>query len=295
MLLENQGFIEPVGRLKDLWDEALGLETNLIAITARKRIVEAAITDSRIKLRTLPEVERTFAKLNRDVQADQSVYAMLAQRYEEARIQEAGRVSSVRIVNKALGAGKIQPRMQRSLSLGLVVAIVLALGFAFGIEYLDTSVRTPEDMERHGIPVMANIPLLPATKSRRIRWGKQPVTSHLMTHADPSSSGAEAFRVLRTNVLFAGATRPCKVIAVTSPGPSEGKSTVAVNLAASLAKAGHRTLIIDADLRAPVLHTVFEHPRKPGLTDLVAFEEPPVDVIQPAGMDNLYCLTSGTL
>jgi tyrosine-protein kinase Etk/Wzc len=294
-LLENQGFIEPVGRLRELWDEALALETGMTSTLARKRILENSIVEHRAKLRTLPEVERTFAKLNRDVEADRAVYAMLSQRYEEARIQEAGRVSSVRIVDRARYGVKISPQTNRDLSIGLLVALVLGVGISFAIDYFDKSVRSPGEVERYGLPVLANIPVLPSGKSGRARWGKHPVTTHLITHADPSSSGAEAFRVLRTNLLFSGATRPCKTIVVTSPGPSEGKSTVSVNLAASLAKAGHKTLLIDADLRAPVLHSIFGHQRKPGFTDLVAFEEPSPNTISQAKLENLYCLTSGTI
>jgi capsular exopolysaccharide synthesis family protein len=293
-LLENQGFIEPVGRLRELWDSALSLETDLSAVLARKRVIEAAIIDHRAKLRVLPEVERTFAKLNRDVQADRRVYEMLSQRYEEARIQEAGRVSSVRIVDSAQGAVKIRPRVQRSLTLILLVALVLGLCVGIVFEFFDTSIRSPEQLERFGLSVLVNIPVLSTTKSRKARWG-QAVQSHLITHADPASSGAEAFRVLRSNILFMASARSNSVIVVTSPGPSEGKSTAAVNLSASLANAGHKTLLIDADLRAPILHSVFSHSRKPGLSDLVVFDETLKRAIFPAGLDNLFCLSSGTI
>ncbi len=290
-LLEGEGFIEPVGRLKELWNLALELEIDLTTLTARKRILEAAALDHRAKLRRLPEVERTYAKLTRDVETDRQVYAMLSSRYEEARIQEAGKISSVRIVDRAQYAGKIKPQRRKDLSMGLVVALVLALGVAFAVEYFDSSLRTPDDLERRGYPILGTIPILP----KESRWKKNPITSHLMTHAKPSSSGAEAFRVLRTNMLFASATRPFSTILVTSSEPNEGKSTVAVNLAVSLAQAGHKTLLVDADLRAPVLHSVFERARKPGFTDLVVFKSEIEEAIFQTQIDGLSCIASGTI
>ncbi len=290
-LLDNQAFIDPMGRLRGLWEAALELETDLTSITARKEVLEAAIVDLRARLRNLPEVERTFAKLSRDVESDRAVYAMLSQRYEEARIQEAGRISTVRIIDRARGATQVKPLVHRDLTLGALIALVLAVVVGFGVDYLDTTVRGPEDVERRGLVVLANIPLFPG----KARWGKNPITAHLITHSDPSSSAAEAYRVLRTNLLFSAIGNPCTMIAVTSSEPGEGKSTATVNLGATLAQAGHRTLLIDADLRAPVLHSVFEHARKPGFSDVVVFDTPSSDVIFETNVKNLFCMTSGTI
>ncbi|MCU0610670.1 MAG: polysaccharide biosynthesis tyrosine autokinase [Candidatus Eisenbacteria bacterium] len=290
-LLESGGIIEPVGRLRSLWESALELEIDLTSVNARKSIVEAALTDLRAKLRNLPEVERTYAKLTRDVEADRAVYAMLSQRYEDARIQEAGRVSPIRVVDKAAYASQVRPIIQRDLSLAAIIGAVIALVVGFGVDFLDTTIRGPEDAEKRGLPVLANVPVLPG----KSRWGKNPITSHLVTHAEPSSSGAEAFRVLRTNLLFSAAGSPCAVIAVTSAEPGEGKSTATVNLGATLAQAGNRTLLVDCDLRAPVLHSVFEHARKPGFSDVVVFGMSPREVLFATSVENLFCMTSGTI
>jgi capsular exopolysaccharide synthesis family protein len=101
--------------------------------------------------------------------------------------------------------------------------------------------------------------------------------------------------MLRTGLAFANAERPLRAIAVTSPGPSEGKSTVAINLAAVLAQAGSRVLLVDADMRRPVLHTAFKHAKKPGLSDLAVMNGDPAQAIFPTGLDGLYCLPCGTI
>ena len=101
--------------------------------------------------------------------------------------------------------------------------------------------------------------------------------------------------MLRTNLAYAGIERPLRTIAVTSPGPNEGKSTIGVNLASVLAQAGSRVLLVDADLRHPTLHTVFKRRRKPGLSDLIALNSDPAQAILPTGLDGLFFLPCGTM
>jgi len=176
-----------------------------------------------------------------------------------------------------------------------MLAMVLALGTAYASEYLDTSVHGPRDLERRGYSLLGSIPQLSTTgrgwPGRKI----EDVTSHLITHTDVESSGAEAFRMLRTGLAFSSAERPLRTIAVTSPGPSEGKSTVAVNLASVLAQAGSRVLLVDADLRHPMLHTVFKHKKKPGLSDVIISSSSPNEAIFATGLDGLFCLPCGTI
>ena len=222
------------------------------------------------------------------------VHSLLSERYEEARIQEVGRISSVRILDRARGAAQTKPNVRSSLAAALLLALVLAIGSVVGAEYFDTAVHGTGELERRGYSVLGSIPQLLTTGRRRSRRSED-VTSHLITHTDVESSGAEAFRMLRTALAFATAERPARVIAVTSPGPSDGKSTVAVNLASVLAQAGSRVLLVDADLRHPVLHTVFKHSKKPGLSDLVVLNSDPAQAIFATGLDGLFCLPCGTI
>jgi capsular exopolysaccharide synthesis family protein len=220
------------------------------------------------------------------------VHSLLSERYEETRIQKAGKLSSVKIIDHAQSAAQTQPDVRRSLSVGLMLALALALGSIWGAEYLDTAIHGPRELERRGYSVLGSVPQL-LSAGRRRRNGD--VTSHLITHTDVESSGAEAFRMLRTGLAFANAERPLRAIAVTSPGPSEGKSTVAINLASVLAQAGSRVLLVDADMRHPMLHTVFKHAKKPGLSDLAVMSGDPAQAIFPTGLDGLFCLPCGTI
>ncbi len=291
-LITQQGFADPVGQLGARFESALTLRTGLAASRARKEALAGALARYDAQIAKLPETERLLAGLTRDAETDRRVHSLLSERYEETRIQEAGRLPSVKIIDYAQSAAQTQPDVQRSLSLGLMLALALALGSIWGAEYLDTSIHGPRELGRRGYSVLGSIPqLLSAGQHRR----NGDVTSHLITHTDVESSGAEAFRMLRTGLAFANAERRLRAIAVTSPGPSEGKSTVAVNLASVLAQAGSRVLLLDADMRHPMLHTVFKHAKKPGLSDLVVMSGDPAQAIFPTGLDRLSCLPCGTI
>jgi capsular exopolysaccharide synthesis family protein len=289
-LIEQQGFLDPVGQLSDLVNQVYGVQTDLVTLRAEEASYKSALANYEVMLQGLPETERQMAHLTRDVETDQTIYTLLSQRYEEARIQEVSRVSSIRIVDLAQGAGRIKPNVQSNILFGFFLALGLAIGCAFVVDYTDTSIRSPEGLERQGLSVLANVPLL--ARDRRAKAAG--ITSHLLTHTSPESSGAEAFRMLRTSIQFASIDKPIRSIMVTSSGPLEGKSTVAVNLATVLAQAGFRTLLIDADLRRPMLHRVFDQKRKPGFTDLILSGGSSTEgVVFSTPVDRLFCLPSG--
>ncbi len=293
-LIAQQGFGDPIGQLSTQFEAVLTLKAGLAASKARQEALASALSSYDAKLERLPETERILAALTRDAETGRRVHALLSERYEETRIQEAGRLPSVRIIDHAQGASQTQPDVQRSVSFGLMLALALALGSVWATEYLDTSIHGPRELERRGYSVLGSVPqLMVGGPLRRRRDGD--VTSHLITHTDVESSGAESFRMLRTGLAFANAERPLHTIAVTSPGPSEGKSTISVNLASVLAQAGSRVLLIDADLRHPVLHTVFKHGKKPGLSDLIVLNSDPAQAIFQTGLDGLFCLPCGTI
>ncbi len=293
-LVAQQGFTGPVGGLSELLASSLTISTGLAAARARQEALANAMSENRGPIARLPEAERILAGLTRDVEIGRSVYSLLSQRYEEARIQEVGQKSPVQVMDRALDAHQTRPNVRTSLSFGLLLALALTFGSVYAAERLDTSVHGPSGLSRHGFSVLGSIPRLSTAGRGWRRRRREDVTSHLITHTDPDSSGSESFRMLRTNLAYAGIERPLRTIAVTSPGPSEGKSTVAVNLASVLAQAGSRVLLVDADLRYPMLHNLFKCGKKPGLSDLIVLNGSPDQAILPTGLDGLFLLPCGT-
>lgn len=173
-----------------------------------------------------------------------------------------------------------RPRVALNLMLGALVGLLLGLGLAFFIEYLDTSVKTMQDVENLlGLPVLAIIP-------QNIR---------LLHREIGDTPDAEAYRILRTNIEFNRKDPAANAISLVSGGPGEGKSTTLANLAYISAQGGYSTLIVDADLRRPVQHTLFDIGNDAGLTNYLTTDLSVEDVVFPTGIDNLSLLPSGIL
>ena len=173
-----------------------------------------------------------------------------------------------------------KPNAALQLILGAVLGLLLGLGFAFFLEYLDTSVKTLDDVERYlGVPVLAVIP-------------KDVGVLHKQSGISPD---AEAYRILRTNIEFNRKSADANAITIVSGGAGEGKSTTLVNLAFICAQGGYNTLMIDADLRRPKLHTFFDINNSVGLTNYLTTDLQLEDVILQTPIDNLYFMPSGIL
>lgn len=175
----------------------------------------------------------------------------------------------------------------------LIVALASAVGFMLGLsgalllEYIDDTIKSTEDINSSlGVTALGGI-----TRMKGKNYRGRLVITH-----DPFSPLVEAYRLIRTNIQFAAVDEPIKSILVTSANPGEGKSLTASNLAVVMAQAGHKTIIVDSDLRIPILHKVFQVPNLNGLTDLLRSSQPELDEsMQDTGIENLKIITCGPL
>jgi capsular exopolysaccharide synthesis family protein len=173
-----------------------------------------------------------------------------------------------------------RPRVALNLILGVFFGFVLGFGVAFFIEYLDTSVKTMEDIETYfGLPVLAVVP-------RGIG---------VLMDLPPDTPDAEPYRILRTNIEFNRKDSAANVLTLVSGGPGEGKSLTLVNLAYTFAQSGLKTLIVDADLRRPRQHTIFGVSNSKGLTDYLSKGVPISELVLPTKVENLQMVPSGKL
>jgi len=189
--------------------------------------------------------------------------------------------SSVVIVDEAGPENKpVRPNIPLNISLGVIVGLIMGFGLAFFIEYLDTSVKTIDDVERAlQAPVLGVIP--------------QNVGS--LIQEGPESPHAEAYRVLRTNLLFSRKDKDMRTITVVSGGAGEGKSTTIFNLATVFAQNGARVLLVDSDLRRPSLHKLLNVSNSIGLTNFLLKQNTIEEVIQTTTLPSLHFLPSGKL
>jgi capsular exopolysaccharide synthesis family protein len=179
----------------------------------------------------------------------------------------------------------------RYVLLAMVGALGLGVALAFLLEYIDYTIKTPEELD--GLYGMATLGVIGWFKGEN---GRKDGGNHLVALSDPRSPITEAFRALRTNIQFASPGNPVRSLLVTSAGPSEGKTSVAANLAVIVAQGGKRVILVDTDLRRPRIHRLFEMKNSPGFTDLLIDEGDGVEgYIKATDVENLEVVTSGPL
>lgn len=173
----------------------------------------------------------------------------------------------------------VSPRRLMTVSLALLLSTIFGMGLALFLEYLDDTIRSVEEIESYlQLPALAAIPTVDSLPKRKLllvgsgEGEEAPPGSPLLISADPRSALAEAYRHLRTSILLSSAGHAPKMLLITSSLPAEGKTTTATNTAISLAQTGAKVLIIDADMRRPRLHSVFNMENKAGLSNLLANE-----------------------
>ena len=259
-----------------------GLETRVISLkaqieTLRTKLAAAKSNDIARAAETRPYYEKKREQEN--LTAFQKILEQrLAMEKVDTTLPHTGMVA---IMNRAVSDPKpISPRVALNIILGVVVGLVVGIGLAFFIEYLDTSVKTIDDVER-----ALQAPVL----------GVIPQNVGLLIKEGAESPHAEAYRVLRTNILFSRKDEKLNCMAVVSAGAGEGKSTTVFNLATIFAQSGNRVIIVDSDLRRPTLHKMVGVSNATGLTNYLLKQNTLEEVIQTTSIPTLDFMASGKL
>lgn len=220
----------------------------------------------------------------REVDTNRQLYDGLLQRYKEIGVAGGISTNNVSIVDRAQMGGQFKPDLMRNLMLATMVGLLLGCLLALGFEYLDDSLKAPEDIEKQlGLSILGIIPKLkdPQTPTTALK--------------DLRGAFTESYRSVRTALQFSTDKGVPRVLLITSASPGEGKSTTARALAQNIAELGRRVLIVDCDLRNPSLHRHFNADNSTGLTNFLAGGMKPMDLIQKTDMPNLSYLSTGPL
>jgi polysaccharide biosynthesis transport protein len=289
----------------------------------REEFLNRQIGELQQKNRELPTLELSLQRLQREAKTNDDLLALLKTKHQEALIKEAEQIEEVSIVRPATEPdAPIGGETANTMLVGAVLGLALGLVLAFVRETLDTSIGTIEDVEAYlGVPVLGVVPHIDSRETVQRILERRPalaqidpeaLLSHslLITHFDPKSPVAEAYRTLRTNIQFARMERSGKVLVVSSPTLQEGKTTTIVNLALTMAQSGQKTLLIGANMRRPSIHRFFGIEREPGLSNILVgsaqwrdcirtvadilmgrFEME--DIMAAPGLDNLHIIEAG--
>ena len=252
------------------------------AALAQERNFSADLGSAKTDSMDLDRKSGDYRILQRELDANQQIFRSLLDQQKNLTVVANSRANNVRLMDRAETPGiPISPNPKKDWLTAVLAGITIAFGLAFGIEYLDDTVKTPEDVTRRlKLPLLG---LVPAVGGQRVP---------ILTETVPHDFG-EAFRSLRTSLVFTSGGEATRIIAVTSSQPLEGKTTTACNLALALALGGSRVLLIDADMRRPGLHKTMGLQNATGLSHLLVGQARVRDAVQKTVEPNLFVITAG--
>jgi capsular exopolysaccharide synthesis family protein len=264
-----------------------GLEADAQAARAREEGLEANLVQARADSLEVGRKSIEYNTLRREVDASKQLFQQLVSRSKETGLESELRTTNVRIMEQAeVPRAPFSPDRSRNYQLGLLIGLALGFGLAFLFEHVDNTVKTPEEVKALGLPFLGMVPNVGQ------RAGATAAARAVST-ASPDTAVAEAYRVLRTNLIFSAPSEGGRALVLTSANPGEGKTTTTANLAVALALNGAKVLVVEADLRRPALHQHFRTKKTPGLSDLIVSKCQASQAIQSTRFKGLSVLPCG--
>lgn len=271
------------------------VEKELSAAKSLGTLRQAEVEEQRERRRKFTDLRLEFQELKDQLEDKRQTRKSIRDRIDQIRIVNETSLKGETIAIEGHPKPETQPAKPRKtlvMCLASVLGLAVGVGLAFLFDILDTTLKTKEDVARQlGLNLLGYVPEIPELQAARRKHSRVA----LAVPQSPRSPAAEAFRSIRTALSFSLAANEVELVLVTSPSPSEGKTLCAVNMAAAIAQTGKRVLLVDADMRRPALHKVFETEQIPGLTNLLVEEGAtrPEDVIRETDVPNLSLVCSG--
>jgi capsular exopolysaccharide synthesis family protein len=262
-----------------------GIENDYKATAAKEASITSALEATKAELLDLEQRAIPYDSRRRELEAAKGVLSSLVSRHKETDVAQELKNTNIRILDSAvIPRSPVRPQKMRDILKGVLLGLGLGLGLAFFLEYLDNTLRTPDDIRRHlGAPLLGVVPELLDKKANRV-----------VTAADSLPGPfVEGYRIVRTALRYSWPDRAPRVLTVTSTAPGEGKTLTSVNLATTLAALDGNVLLIDGDMRKPNAHTILRCRKSPGLSDVLVGKCEPLQAIQRIRGTNCSFLASG--
>ena len=296
---------EPASYLRQIKQKRLEAEIEIQSLRTRRNALDNAVRDYTRQFERIPAKNIEYARLERERRSIERLYLLIEDKHNEASLVEQSEFGFVEIVDPAVVPVEASsPRIILNLAIGVVLGLCLGVGVAIGREQFDPRVQTPDDLRKSGYTVLATIMNrnidhrgYRRRDGRRKTGADHPPASwdDLVSVAFPFASGAESFRHMRTNLQGIRREHPARIILFTSPNPGEGKTTSIANLAVVLTQIDKSVVLLDADLRKPALHRVFDVKREPGLSNVLNENLKPESVVQRTNVNGLSIITCGAV
>ena len=273
-----------------------GIKNDYELSLRKEALLRHAFEQQKAKVIEMKDQSIQYNILKREADTNRELYKGLLQRMKEAGVSAGLTVSNIQVVDQAeVPASPYKPNRSLNLLLAAVIGLFLGVGLAFFFEYLDNTVKTPEDVEQMiRLPSFGMVPEISYEKRRRL----EKETIHpveLVTHRHPKSVLSEAYRNIRTSILLSFSEKPPKKIAITSPNPVEGKTTTVINTAIALSQTGAQVVIIDTDMRRPRIHHIFNGEDGAGLSNFLSGNAALASIVKKTEVPNLYYIPAGPI
>ncbi len=263
----------------------LSLQSQYEAALEQEKSLVGALEAQKNEALALNRKAIDYGALQREAISARQIFETLLQRTRETGISGELKSNNIQIIDPAdIPRAPVWPQKRRNLLLALLGGAVFAVVLAFFVDYLDNRIKSPDEIRSAlGLPLIGLVPMVSAKS----------LNGHsLLINNGVPAKFAEAVRAVRTKVLLSVDDGP-RALVVTSTGPKEGKTVVATNLAVALAQAGQRVILVDADLRRPRVHEIFDQPQAPGMTDLLAGKVTGMQSFRQTSVPGLWLLPAG--
>jgi polysaccharide biosynthesis transport protein len=292
-MLQIKGQIDEVDKQikEELAEVRRTLQSSFRAAQSQESALNAKLTNAKQELLALQGRNIRYSILKREVDTNRQLYDGLLQRLKEVGVAGGVGINNISVVDKAqVPLAPFKPNLSKNLTLGLAIGLIVGLMVAWLIEYFDDTIRFADDVEREtGAAVLGVIPRIKAMEAGKV------IEIALSPPEEPSSAFAESYRSVRTALQFSTSTGAPRRLVVTSSSKGEGKSTTALSLAVNFAQMGKPVLLVDADLRNPVLHKQFGVENARGLSNHLSSKMGPLEAVHSTTIPNLFLLTTGPL
>ena len=273
-----------INSLRNEYKVALAKENSLKAALAKQKKESLELNKKAIE----------YGVLRREAESARQMYELLIKRFKETSLTEDMRTGNIRIVDRAEAPKQpVKPKKGLNILLAVIVGLVAGVGLAFFFDYLDNTIKIPEDVKQHlKIPYLGPTPLFSTERRGNPEDDTNP---ELVTLHSSKSTASESYRGIRTSILFSSAESAPQVILITSAGPREGKTITTANLAVTMAQASSKVIVLDCDMRRPEMHKIFGVAKDRGISNLLVGTSDAGEAIFHTRVPNLDVIPCGPI
>ena len=302
LVQQETSVADPISYRQSLVDSLIQLEFENMILKSSANSYDKIIQRYDSTLKNLPQQILDYTKHIRAREIYASSVKFLEEQINNADLGKASKLDKLRVYDSAeLIKKPIQPSLPWNLFIGIVCGLVISAITILLIEIFDNTIKSLEQIERKGLSILSIIPSISSNRNNRSLRKRylnknldvSKLQRRLITHEDPKSPISEAYRGLRTSLMYSKNESKCNFILASSSGPGEGKTTTIANLAITYANLGKKTLLVDTDLRKSVVHNVFNIDKTPGLTSYLSTDMKLDKIINNTEIENLDIVTSG--